>query len=185
MNLMYAALNDVMFKNEKVNIKVNDLKKFIKDKNIKFTTSYTKIGDILYYKNCLPSIGKNRDVLIKPTDVCKIYLNWNNKNLTGLPTDEVLKLLKEQYGWSFSTVDADHKRNKYKNKSFSWVVYDSKEEAEESMKLFNSMFITAIEWDTIEEYKRFKENPEKRQLTFDQQVPNAYELYEAVDNGEF
>jgi len=44
--------------------------------------------------------------------------------------------------------------------------------------------MTAMELDCIEEYKRFKENPEKRPLTFDMLCSNAYELYEQVDNDE-
>lgn len=111
-------------------------------------------------------------------------VNWKKKTFEGMSTNEIANQLKEQYGWNITTVDADHTRNKYKNKTDAWVVFDTKEEAERNMKLFNSMFITAIELDAIEEYKRFKENPAKRPLTFDKLVENAYELYEAVDQGE-
>jgi hypothetical protein len=185
MNLMYAAQNNIITNNPKINVKIENLMKLIEDKNLRFTSKYSKLGDVFYYENALPIIGKNRDVLTKPTDVCKIYLNWNRKNFSNLNTEEIVNSLHQQYGWSLTTVDADHKRNKFKNKSDIWVLFDSEEEAEEYRKYFNKMFITALEWDTIEEYKRFKENPEKRPLTFDQQTPNAYELYEAVDNGEF
>ena len=75
-------------------------------------------------------------------------------------------------------------RNKYKNKSTVWVVFDTEKKAKQAMEVFNSMFITAMEQDTVDEYKRFKESPEKRILSFDKILPTAYDLYEAVDKGE-
>ena len=66
--------------------------------------------------------------------------------------------LKDQWGWTIVTVDAEHQRNKYKNKSTAWVIFDTEEKAKTYMNLFNKMFITAIEWDAIEEYKKFKKN---------------------------
>ena len=35
-----------------------------------------------------------------------------------------------------------------------------------------------------QEYKKFKQNPDKRILSFDKLVDNAYDLYEQVDKGE-
>ena len=52
------------------------------------------------------------------------------------------------------------------------------------MELFNKLFMTAIEQDCVDEYKKFKLNPDKRVLSFDKQIDNAYELYELVDKGE-
>ena len=49
------------------------------------------------------------------------------------------------------------------------------------MALFNKMFYTEIELDTIDEYKKFVKSPDKRVLSFDQIVPNAYELYDEID----
>ena len=92
-----------------------------------------------------------------------------------------MKRLPEHWGWSISVVDGNYKRNKYKNKTDMWVVFDTEEKAEEAIKLFNKMFYTEIELDTIDEYKKFIKSPEKRVLSFDQIVPNAYELYDEVD----
>ena len=44
--------------------------------------------------------------------------------------------------------------------------------------------MTAIEQDCVEEYRKFKQNPDKRILSFDKLVDNAYDLYEQVDKGE-
>ena len=120
----------------------------------------------------------------KSTDVCNIRVNWKGTNFTGMTTDEICNKLKVQYGWNVTLVDKEHTRNKFKNKNVCWVVFDTEEQAKDALRHFNSMFMTAIELDCIEEYKRFKLNPEKRPLTFDKLVDNAYELYEMVDNGE-
>lgn len=187
MNLMYVIVNNLDYTNKNNTLldRVNTLKAKVKKEKVKFSGDSVKIGDVHYYNNVLPLISKNRDVLKKPTDVCKMSVNWKKKVFTNMSTDEILKELKPQWGWNVTTVDAEHTRNKFKNKESAWVVFDTKEEAEQKMKLFNSMFITAIEQDCINEYKRFKENPDKRILTFDKLVENAYELYEAVDNNEF
>ena len=58
------------------------------------------------------------------------------------------------------------------------------EDKNRNMKVFKSMFMTAIEQDCVEEYKKFKQNPDKRILSFDKLVDNAYDLYEQVDKGE-
>lgn len=186
MNLMYIALSSATFKNKNNTLvnKVNKLREKLKTNKIKVENKSTKLGNTHYYNNVLPLISKDRDVLKKPNGVCKIRVNWKKKSFSGLSTNEIAEQLKEQYGWNVTTVDADHTRNKFKNKDDIWVVFDTKEEAKKNMDLFNSMFMTAIELDAIEEYKRFKENPAKRPLTFDKLVENAYELYEAVDNGE-
>lgn len=186
MNLMYVIMSQVNFtnKNNKLAKKVNKLKEELKNEKIKVDSKCVKLGNTDYYNNTLPLITKDRDVLKKPNGICKMRVNWKKKTFEGMSTNEIANQLKEQYGWNITTVDADHTRNKYKNKTDAWVVFDTKEEAERNMKLFNSMFITAIELDAIEEYKRFKENPAKRPLTFDKLVENAYELYEAVDQGE-
>ena len=60
----------------------------------------------------------------------------------------------------------------------------TKEAAEKNTEVFKSMFMTAIEQDCVEEYKKFKQNPDKRILSFDKLVDNAYDLYEQVDKGE-
>lgn len=187
MNLMYVIVNNLEYTNKNNTLlnRVNNLKLKIKKDKVKFSNNSVKIGDIHYYNNVLPLISKDRDVLKKPIDVCKMSVNWEKKAFKNMSTDDILKELKTQWGWSTTIVDAEHTRNKFKNKELLWVVFDTKEEAEQKMKLFNSMFITAIEQDCINEYKRFKENPDKRILTFDKLVENAYELYEAVDNNEF
>ena len=185
MNLMYAALNNVMSKNPKINVKIKQLQQKIKDEHIKFTDNFKKMRGLIYFDEGLPIIGKCRDVLKKPEDICTLHMSFDRKeDLSKVSVEDALKRFTTKYAWCIHTVDADHKRNKYKNKTIAWVMFDSLEEAEKAKEQFNSMFITALEWDTIEEYRRFKENPEKRPLTFDQQGPNAYELYEAVDNGE-
>ena len=186
MNLMYAVLNnqEVKFKNKKISNKVLQLKEKVKKSKIKISEKVTKLGNTFYYNNCLPYIPKDRDVLKKPNDLCSIRVNWKKQPLGTMTIEEAVNSLKEQWGWNVSTVDADHTRNKFKNKADAWIVFDTKEKAEEAMNLFNSLFITAIELDAIEEYRRFKENPEKRPLTFDKQIPNYGELYDMVDNHE-
>ena len=182
MNLMYLALDpDSKLKDEKYNNKLQSLKKYLKTTKIKISDKYKKVGSTIYYKNCLPLIKETRDLLIKPTGYCKMYINWNNEVFGDLSTNEIVKRLPTFWGWCISTVDANYKRNKYKNKTDAWIVFDSEEKAKVAMSLFNRMFYTEIELDTIDEYKKFIKNPDKRILSFDQIVPNAYELYDEVD----
>lgn len=186
MNLMYAIMSadESKIKNKKISSKLKKLKDTLKESKLKVNDKCIKRGDTFYYENCLPLINKDRDVLTKPSDICKIMVNWKNKKFAGLTTDEIVKELKTQYAWSTTIVDSDHTRNKFKNKEIYWVVFDTEELAKKAMRIFNSLFMTAIEIDCIEEYKKFKENPEKRPLTFDKLVSNAYDLYEMVDNNE-
>lgn len=186
MNLMYFVTSNEKFncKNKKIIEKIDILKEKFKKAKIKISDKFVRLKDTFYYDNCLPYISKDRDVLKKPTELCKIYVNWKKRPLNGMTAEEMINTLKPQWGWTISTVDAEHTRNKFKNKSEVWVVFDSEEKAKKAMSLFNSLFITAIELDAIEEYKRFKENPEKRPLTFDKLVPNYAELYDAVDKHE-
>ena len=185
MNLMTMLLaENFECKNTKLARRIESLKNKIKIKKIKFSEKSTKLGKIHYYQNSLPYITENRDVLVKPNCVYNIRVNWNKKTFKDMSTDEIFAKLKPQWAWNFATVDAEHTRNKFKNKNEFCVVFDNKDTAEKYMHLFNSMFYTAIEQDAVEEYKKFKENPEKRLLTFDKLVENAYELYEAVDNDE-
>jgi len=182
MNLMYLALNpESKIKDEKYNKKLQAVKELLKKSKIKISEKYHKVGTTLYYKNCLPLIKETRDLLTKPTGICKIRVNWKNEKFSGLSTDEIVEKLPEFWGWCISVVDANYKRNKYKNKSDMWIVFSKEEQAQEAIELFNKMFYTEIELDTIEEYKRFIKSPEKRVLSFDQIVPNAYELYDEVD----
>jgi len=186
MNFMYAISSNSEFlsKDKKILARVEKAReKFLKSK-IKIESNFIKLGETNYYYNGLPNVPKERDVLKKPDGVCCIRVNWKKKSFEGKSTDEIYKELKPQYGWNIVTVDAEHSRNKFKNKSVSWAVFDTEEKAQQALTLFNSLFMTAMELDCIEEYKRFKENPEKRPLTFDMLCSNAYELYEQVDNDE-
>lgn len=183
MNLMYLALNpNSKLKDEKYNTKLQAVKELFKKSKIKISNKYQKVGNTIYYKNCLPLIEETRDLLTKPTTPCKIRVNWKKENFSGLSMDEIVSKLPEFWGWCISVVDANYKRNKYKNKTDMWVVFSKEEQAKEAMDLFNKMFYTEIELDTIDEYKKFIKSPEKRVLSFDQIVPNAYELYNEVDN---
>lgn len=182
MNLMYLALDpNSKLKDEKYDVKLQSIKDLLKKTKIKISEKYQKVGNSIYYKNCLPFIESARDLLNKPTGICSIRINWKQESFAGLSTEEIIKRLPEFWGWCCSTVDANYKRNKYKNKSDMWIVFDSEEKAKEAMNLFNKMFYTEIELDTIDEYKKFIKSPEKRVLSFDQIVPNAYELYDEVD----
>ena len=182
MNLMHIILSDIPVINKRkygAREKIILGKQLLEKYRLKISNEYTQLGSALYYKNCLPLIVKTRDVLKKPLEVCKIRVNWKRK----ICTPEEYLSLKEQWGWTVTVVDAGHTRNKYKNKSTLWVVFDSKERAQKALTTFNTLFITAMEQDAIEEYKKFKENPEKRILSFDKILPTAYELYEEVDKG--
>lgn len=185
MNLMYAALSPSTFtcKNKKINAKVLILKEKLKAKKIKISEKAIKLGNTSYYQNALPYISKTRDVLKKPNGVCLMRVNLKKKDFTGKSTDEIMQELKPVWGWNVTLVDEEHTRNKFQNKENIWAIFDTEQEALENMAIFNSFFITAIELDAIEEYKRFKENPAKRPLTFDQIIDNAYELYDEVDKG--
>jgi len=184
MNLMHIVLaqQPVRLKSKKYGVvnRIEKCKLALQDFKIEISKEYTRLGDVLYFYDCLPKIVKTRDVLKKPLSVCKMRVNWEHKpyNIT-----EYLQL-PEQYGWTVTIVDSEHTRNKYKNKETAWVIFDTQERAQKAMNVFNLMFITAMEQDAIDEYKKFKENPDKRILSFDKILPTAYDLYEAVDNGE-
>lgn len=186
MNYMSIILGEreIPKNNKKLSTTIENLKQVIKKAKVKISKTFTKLGDTLYYDNCLPHVPASRDVLKKPDGVCPIRVNWKKKNFEGMSTDEICNCLKQQYGWCVAVVDEDHTRNKFKNKTIAWVVFDTEEEAKRNMILFNKLFFTAIEKDTVEEYKKFKQNPEKRILSFDKLVPNAYELYDKIDKGE-
>ena len=49
MNLMYAALNNVMSKNPKINVKIKQLQQKIKDEHIKFTDNFKKMRGLIYF----------------------------------------------------------------------------------------------------------------------------------------
>lgn len=185
MNLMYPFISNtkIKVKDAKLVQKFNSLCEIWKNEKISISDNFIKLGTTPYYLNVLPMIKKNRDVLQKPTEICEIRINWKKESFTGLSTDEILKKLQKQYGWTVTVVDADHKRNKFKNKNIIWVIFDSLEEASRNMNIFNSMFITAMELDCIDEYKKFKQNPDKRPLTFDKLCNTAYELYDQIDKG--
>jgi len=184
MNLMHTILASptatVKSKKYGARDKVEKGRALLNKYRLKVSDEYVKLGETPYFYNCLPKIAKTRDVLTKPLQVCKIRVNWKRKICTP---DEYLQL-KEQYGWTTVIVDSEHTRNKYKNKNIVWVIFDSEKRALQAMEAFNSMFITAMEQDAIDEYKKFKENPEKRVLSFDKILPGAYDLYEAVDKGQ-
>ena len=187
MNYMSVVMSDVKVKGEGLNRKIENIRLNLKKHKIKITEKYRKIGDQVYYKNALPYISNMRDVLNKPTMVCKIRVNWNKKSFKGMSVADILKgELKEQYGWIIDIVDSEHSRNNYKNKETVWVVFDTEDKAKKAKEVFNEMFLTAIEQDCIEEYKNFKKNPVKRPLTFDKVLgkEQAYPLYELVDKGE-
>lgn len=184
MNLMHTILSSptatVKSKKYGARARVEKGRELLSKYKLKISDEYIKLGETPYFYNCLPNIVKTRDVLTKPLQICKIRVNWKRKACTSAE----YMLLKEQYGWTTVIVDSEHTRNKYKNKSTVWVVFDTEKKAKQAMEVFNSMFITAMEQDTIDEYKRFKESPEKRILSFDKILPTAYDLYEAVDKGE-
>lgn len=182
---MQDVVSDVesTIKNKYLLDRIKSLKVILKKEKIKITRKAILLGDTYYYLNGLPFISEARDVLRKPSCVCKMKINWKSKSQSQLTPDD----LKDQWGWTIVTVDAEHQRNKYKNKSTMWAIFDTEEKAKFCMDIFNKMFITAIEWDTIEEYKKFKKNPEKRPLTFDKIInkEDAYRLYDEVDQGKY
>jgi len=187
MNLMHIAVSSNMISNDdKINKKLLGIREQIKKDKIKISEKYIKMGTCFYYQNVLPFVPEMRDVLKKPTTICLMRVNWKKQPFEGLTAIQICdqNLLKEQYGWCVQTVDAEHTRNNYKNREIFWVIFDTEEAAIKNRYVFNMMFRTAIEQDAIDEYKKFKQNPLKRPLTFDKLVENAYELYDLVDKGE-
>ena len=187
MNFMTIILNEKVLtaKNKKIASKLEIVKDTIKKEKLKISKTLKKVGTSMYCVNAMPYISADRDVLKKPDEVCSVRINWKQKSFEGMTTDEIVKELKQQWCWYTTVVDEEHTRNKFKNKDVICVVFDDKDEAEKSLKVFNNMFLTAIEQDCIEEYKKFKQNPDKRPLTFDKIIgPKAYELYDQVDKGE-
>lgn len=184
MNLQFLLLNDKKTNNEKLNVLLDSVANELKSVKVKFSEKKVMLGDTGYYHNALPIIPESRDVLKKASNICKIKVNWKKEPFEGLTSFEISDLLKQQYGFCVSVVDKEYTRNNFKNKESFWVVFDSEKIAERNMRLFNRMFRTAIEQDAIDEYKRFKQNPMKRPLTYDKLVDNAYELYDMVDRGE-
>lgn len=184
MNFQFLLLNDKKTDNPKVNIFLDKVAEEIKTTRIKLSDKKVILGDIGYYHNCLPIIPEERDLLKKANNVCKMYVNWKKQDFEGMSSNEICDILKPQYGFCISIVDKDYTRNNFKNREFAWIIFDTEKSAEKNMKLFNKMFRTAIEQNAIDEYKRFKQNPMKRPLTYDKLVDNAYELYDMVDRGE-
>jgi len=184
MNLQYLLLNDKKTNNEKLNSFLEGVAELLKRSKVKFSDKKVMLGDTGYYHNCLPIVPESRDLLKKANNVCRMYVNWKREQFPDMTTQEICDILKPQYGFNISVVDKDYTRNNYKNKESFWVVFDSEKLAKKNMELFNKMFRTAIEQNAIDEYKRFKQNPMKRPLTYDKLVDNAYELYDMVDRGE-
>lgn len=181
MNLMAIVLSPTELQDKKINDKIVKLRELIIDEKIRISDQRIDVGEGKYYFNCLPNIPENRDVLKKAYDICPIRINWKHKPFDGLTTTEIYNQLKQQYGFCVTTVDKEHTRNNFRNKESFWVVFDSLKVAEKYLKVFNMLFRTAIEQDAIDEYKRFKQNPEKRPLTYDKLVASAYELYAEID----
>lgn len=184
MNFQFLLLNNKKTDNTKLNMYLDKVAEEIKTTKIKLSDKKVILGDTGYYHNCLPIIPESRDLLKKASTVCPIRVNWKKEDYDNLTPSEIYNSLKPQYGFCISIVDKDYTRNNYKNKEFVWVVFDSLKVAEKNMKLFNKMFRTSIEQNAIDEYKRFKQNPMKRPLTYDKLVDNAYDLYDMVDRGE-
>ena len=187
MNLQYLLLNDKKTTDDVfLNKALERAADFTKNNKLRFTDKKVMLGDIGYYQNSLPIIPESRDVLTKPNTIVNIRVNWKKQDFGDTPVEKLCEdnVLKLQYGFNVSIVDKDYTRNNFKNKETVWVVFDSLASAEKHLAGFNKMFRTAIEQDAIDEYKRFKQNPKKRPLTYDKLVPNAYDLYDLVDQGE-
>lgn len=185
MNLQYLVLaNKKTENNTKLNESLQDLANDIKENKIKISDKKVVLGDMSYYRNCLPIVPETRDLLKKPVNICDIRINWKKEDFKDLDTKTIFEQLKPQYGFCIDMVDVGYTRNNFKNKESAWVVFDSKNSAEKNLRVFNKMFRTAIEQNAIDEYKKFKQNPMKRPLTYDKLVDNAYELYDLVDRGE-
>lgn len=185
MNLQYLLLNDKKTTdNIYLNKALDSAAEFVKNNKIKFTDKKIMLGEMGYYHNALPVLPEARDLLLKPTCIVNMRVNWKKESFDGMSVDEISNALKLQYGFNVSIVDKGYTRNNYKNKETVWVVFDTLKAAEKNLTAFNKMFRTAIEQDAIDEYKRFKQNPKKRPLTYHKLVPNAYDLYDLVDQGE-
>ena len=185
MNLQYLLLNNKKTSGDKkLNNFLQELAIEIKQNKIRFSDKKVILGEMIYYKNCLPIILETRDLLKKPMNICDIRVNWKNEYFENMTSSEIYDQLKPQYGFCVHLVDSGYTRNNFKNKESIWIVFDSKNSAEKNLKIFNKMFRTAIEQNAIDEYKKFKQNPMKRPLTYDKLVDNAYELYDLVDRGE-
>jgi hypothetical protein len=185
---MCIALDpDMTCSDEKINKRLDTIRERIKKEKIKTTSKFTQSQDVKYYLNTLPNIPESRDVLIKPSTICTIYVNWKHLPFTNMSCQQILDkgLMKMQYGWNVSIVDKEHTRNSWSDKEIVWAIFDSEQSALKHRSVFNSMFITALERDAVDEYKKFKHSPLKRPLTFDKIIgEGAYELYKQVDNGE-
>ena len=183
MNFMHLAMSKTFTKDPKMNKKIENLIFKLNDTKYTFADHPIDKGNGFYYNNALPIVSANRDVLEKDKEVCKMWVNWGG---TGCGcTYDLVNNYNAQYGFKVITVDAGYKRNKYQNKESAWVVYNTADEAINAMKFFNSFFLTALEIDAINEYKKCKQSPDKRPLTFDQVIgPSVYDLYEQVDNNE-
>lgn len=186
MNLQYMLLNDKKTENDiKLNNALQRVANTIIENKIKFTEKKIMLGEIGYYQNALPIIPESRDLLSKSHTIVNIRVNWKKQDFGDMTIDEICeKELKLQYGFNISIVDKGYTRNNYKNKENVWVVFNTESTARKYLDIFNRMFRTAIEQDAINEYKRFKQNPSKRVLTYDKLIDNAYELYDMVDRGE-
>ena len=187
MNFMTVMLEERKLdsKFKKFAKKLEILKEKVKKEHVKIAKDLKKIGNSMYCLNAIPYISKERDVLKKPEEIVSIRINWKKKSFEGMTTDQIMNELKQQWCWYVVVVDEEHTRNKYKNKDTICVVFDTQEKAEKARRLFNKMFLTAIEQDCIEEYKHFRLNPDKRPLTFDKIIgKRAYELYDMIDKGE-
>lgn len=185
MNLQYLLLNDKKTIDDVfLNKALDRAADFIKNNKVKFTDKKTMLGEMGYYHNALPIIPDSRDLLVKPNGIVNMRVNWKKEDFGDKTTDEICQELKLQYGFNVSIVDKGYTRNNFKNKETVWVVFDTLASAEKNLAAFNKMFRTAIEQDAIDEYKRFKQNPKKRPLTYDKLVANAYDLYDLVDQGE-
>lgn len=187
MNLQCLLVNNKKTENNtRLNNTLQELADEIKANKIKLSEKKTILGDMSYYRNCLPIIPETRDLLKKPTNICKMYVNWKKEDLSGYDLSRIVYPfpLKEQFGFCIDIVDTGYTRNNFKNKESAWIVFDSENSAIKNLRIFNKMFRTAIEQNAIDEYKKFKQNPMKRPLTYDKLVDNAYELYDLVDRGE-
>lgn len=182
MNLMKHILANTAPKDTKTANKLRGLVETVKKEKIKISDDIILLGEGKYYLNCLPVIPQGRDILKKAKSITPIRINWKQKQFESV--DDAVKTLKLQYAWNITIVDEEHTRNNFKNKENVWVVFDTEAKALQYLKVFNDMFRTAIEQDAIDEYKHFKQSPEKRPLTYDKLVDNAYELYAQVDRGE-
>ena len=97
MNLMYAALNNVMSKNPKINVKIKQLQQKIKDEHIKFTDNFKKMRGLIYFDEGLPIIGKCRDVLKKPEDICTLHMSFDRKeDLSKVSVEDALNIKRPQ-----------------------------------------------------------------------------------------